>query len=300
MADNNSSANILPKSLSILIETLVAHNEISPWNIYQNQDNATCVTIRFSGLSHDRLMSPTKYRKISDKQMSRNRKRIEKFQSKFVSVDHNKVNTENESKCEINTSKKRKIDYSFPGQLRSDVVFSSPEEIIDTPIRIKDIEYGITLASPDNEHISPVSNHPPTSHFNPLHENSVHMENNQTEEFLPPSSYAESESSPAISHPVDQTYETSPQIPTPIKLSCTVLENFNSTESASPSPTVILCPCCDLPMDSGHTCDQINESPSSVVKISALTNICYGSSAPFSPKPPRQGLTQSQFHHYTY
>ena len=58
MSDNHSSANILPKSLSILIETLVAHNEISSWNIYQNQDNATCVTIRFSGLSHDKHMSP--------------------------------------------------------------------------------------------------------------------------------------------------------------------------------------------------------------------------------------------------
>ena len=228
-------------------------------------------------------MSPAKYRKISDKQMSRNRKRMEKFQSKFVSVDHKKANIENEIKCEINTSKKRKMDYTSPEQLRSDVVFSSPEEIIDTPIRIKDIEYGITLASPDNEHISPVSNHPPTSRFNPLNENDVHVESKQTEEFIPPSSYAESESRHAISHPVDQTYETSPPIRTPTKSNCSILENCNSTESALPSTTVILCPCCDLPMDSGHTCDQINESSSSLVNISALSNICYGSSSPSSP-----------------
>ena len=289
MSDNHSSANILPKSLSILIETLVAHNEISSWNIYQNQDNATCVTIRFSGLSHDKHMSPAKYRKISDKQMSRNRKRMEKFQSKFAPVDHDKVNIDNESNCEINTSKKRKMDYTSPEQLRSDVESPSPGEIIDTPIRIKDIEYGLSLASPDNEHISPVSGHPPISKFNPLHENDVHVESKQTEEFLPPSSYAESGSSHAVPHPVDQTCETSPPIPTPTKSNCAILENFDSTEGASPSTTVILCPCCDLPMDSVHTCDQIiNESSSSIVNMSALSNICYGSSSPSSPiKPPQ-------------
>ena len=197
-----------------------------------------------------------------------------KFQSKFAPVDHDKVNIENESKCEINTFKKRKMDYTSPEELRSDAVSFSPGEIIDTPIRIVDIEYGITLASPDNEHISPVSSHPPTSHFNPLHENDVHVESKQTEEFLPPPSYAESESSHVISHPMDQTYETSQPIPTPTKSNCTILENCNSTESASPSTKVILCPCCDLPMDSGHMCDQIiNESSSSIDNISALSNI---------------------------
>jgi len=70
---------ILPNHLSILLESLTIYSEITSWNIYENRYSQTCVTIRFS--DNCPPVSPSRYRKISDRQALRNAERAKKFKT---------------------------------------------------------------------------------------------------------------------------------------------------------------------------------------------------------------------------
>ena len=52
----------LPDLLALLLETLIPRSCITSWNIYQNKNKITCVTIGFN--DSDPQISPHKYRRI--------------------------------------------------------------------------------------------------------------------------------------------------------------------------------------------------------------------------------------------
>ena len=82
---NTSGVNGLPKHLELLLDTLVSHNEITSWNIYQNRYNNTCATIRFNDSCPTN--SSIKYRKISDNQLNRNINRAKWFKMQQVDLE---------------------------------------------------------------------------------------------------------------------------------------------------------------------------------------------------------------------
>ena len=73
----------LPKSLVLLLGTLIEHNGINNWSIYDNKNNGISLTIRFGDGSHVGS-TPTHYRCVSSKQAVRNRERAQTYMDKKV------------------------------------------------------------------------------------------------------------------------------------------------------------------------------------------------------------------------
>jgi hypothetical protein len=293
--------SVLPKTLSILMETLASHNNISSWNIYQNNDNATCITIRFSDSHASPFEFPVKYRKISDKQMSRNRKRVETFRLTKLPTNHNDIHIKNDENCEMNSSKKRKTDNMSPENFRIDTPVSPIGPTLDTPVSVLDPEHNISLRSPDGHSSeSPTLVKPHTYHHDPLYENSVHVEYEHTDVLLPPLTYAIEGVEPnsgefyqATTHPAIQIHENPSAIPTPIISDNVISENCGSVEIPLPPLSVIRCPCCDCPMDVGHTCDQPDDTSSPIDGISMLFDMRTGSLSPPTPSAMHTQPTRS-------
>jgi hypothetical protein len=69
MSQNTHTLEGLPKQLMMLLGTIVDNNVVNNWNIYQNINNQTCVTIRFNDSA---AIEPVYYRRVSEKQARRN------------------------------------------------------------------------------------------------------------------------------------------------------------------------------------------------------------------------------------
>ena len=73
----------LPKSLVLLLGTLLEHNGITNWSIYDNKNNGVNLTIRFGDGSHVGEL-PVHYRRVSSRQAVRNRDRAAKHKQHTV------------------------------------------------------------------------------------------------------------------------------------------------------------------------------------------------------------------------
>ena len=142
----------LPDHLALLLETLISRNSITSWNIYQNKNKNTCVTIRFN--DSDPQISPHKYRRISDRQMNRNISRAQMFQS-GQTLDHD--NSLCDTDIDGQANKRRKFDTS-PEANRSDIIFSAHEDLkIETPLSVIESECSISESPFDSVTLLPSS-----------------------------------------------------------------------------------------------------------------------------------------------
>ena len=123
ISHTSSMMEKLPDHLALLLETLISRNCITSWNIYQNKNKNTCVTIRFN--DSDPQISPHKYRRISDRQMNRNISRAQMFQS-VQTLDHD--NSPCDTDIDRRGNKRRKFDTS-PEVNRSNINFPAHEDL---------------------------------------------------------------------------------------------------------------------------------------------------------------------------
>ena len=128
MPNNMDMLEGLPKQLLFLLGTITSNNKVNNWCIYENRNNQTCVTIRFSDCE---AIEPVYYRRISENQARRNidraaRHNINKQNTKLEQSNHEGV-----------TTKKRKI-LSSPENTRGSDNQKSTEShnpgLIDSPI----------------------------------------------------------------------------------------------------------------------------------------------------------------------
>ena len=128
MSNNTHMPDGLPKQLLTLLGSITLNNKVNNWCIYENRNNQTCVTIRFSDCE---AIEPVYYRRISENQARRNidraaRHNINKQNTKLEQSNHEGV-----------TTKKRKI-LSSPENTRGSDNQKSPEShnpgLIDSPI----------------------------------------------------------------------------------------------------------------------------------------------------------------------
>jgi len=159
MASNSEILNELPPQLSLLLKTLLVNSNISSWNIYQNISNNTCVTIRFDD-SNDINISPQKYRRVSDRQVSRNFERAQKYKSKLNSEnDHisgdqtehpSSISTKINDKQSIITRSKSRVIVEDIEQCReaSSTLESSPAVSVDSCYTNPDLTPRILKHSP--------------------------------------------------------------------------------------------------------------------------------------------------------
>jgi hypothetical protein len=172
---------------------------------------------------------------------------------------------------------------------------------IDTPVSVIGLEHNVSLSSPDpHSSASPTYVEPQTLHYGPLYENTIHVEYEHTDVILSPLTYAidgvntpAGEFYEATAHPAIQTHEKPPSIPTPVIPDYCITENCGSAEVSLPSSPVVQCPCCDTPMNVGHTCDQLDDTSSSIDNIDALSDIHTGSLSPPPSIPMHPQLTRS-------
>ena len=71
----------LPKVLEQLMVTLLKENELKSWSVYQGNNGLVNLSLKFS--SHEsETIAPLQYRKLSDKQSTRNTQRVKAHQDK--------------------------------------------------------------------------------------------------------------------------------------------------------------------------------------------------------------------------
>ena len=110
----------LPYGLEIILEQLIMKDDMQSWQIYEQKNGAVCVKLRFTGKPKsdanqscmEQSHTMASYRKISDKQMARNRKRAQEFKNKDVIIaDHGDgVTTRSKSKKEEDIEQPRGLD----------------------------------------------------------------------------------------------------------------------------------------------------------------------------------------------
>ena len=70
----------LPKPLMMMLGTLLCQYDIKNWSIYSNNNQNTCVVIRFSDT--DGCTQPAQYKRISDNQLARSKARSDSYINK--------------------------------------------------------------------------------------------------------------------------------------------------------------------------------------------------------------------------
>ena len=113
----------LPNPLMMMLGTLQSQYDIKNWSIYSNNNQNTCVVIRFDD-THG-CTQPMQYKRISEKQMARSKARSDTYKQN---------NSQNIQSADTNQSKKRKCDkmqVSSPEILRKKSDSSSSLYICD-------------------------------------------------------------------------------------------------------------------------------------------------------------------------
>ena len=131
-----------PVLMDLLNHLLKTHGTVMSWNIYQRDDGIVNVNIRFPNLSDfttESHVEPVSYRRVSGKQLARNKVRAETHRA-----NQNKNNATVHTQTEHNSTKdtkKRKMDISSPEIHRSVQVVACTNEThcIDTPIKVQDL-----------------------------------------------------------------------------------------------------------------------------------------------------------------
>ena len=200
----SSGVNGLPKHLELLLETLVSHNEITSWNIYQNRYNNTCVTIRFNDSCPTN--SSIKYRKISDNQLNRNIDRAKRFKMSHVQ-SHIGSNSENSSNTPPNKRKKYEMSPEC-NRFDKDSPIVYAELTIDSPISVIDHKHAKdnlieTPVSSIDSFMPPSDPTPSIQYHDPVPVDVTHVECEHTNEFMSPNTYAiEPKIIECVIHPV--------------------------------------------------------------------------------------------------
>ena len=128
-----------PALKNMLNHLLKTHGSIKSWNIYQGDNGIVNVNIRFSDITGESNMpveEPVSYKRVSSRQLARNKVRANTYKSKQQANAHTQTDTIN---TEMDT-KKRKFENS-PECARNDQVELDTSEVchIDTPIKILDL-----------------------------------------------------------------------------------------------------------------------------------------------------------------
>ena len=179
--DFNMSHNIytvkgLPKQLSILLGTIIENNTVNTWNIYENVNKQTCVTIRFN---ESTAIDPVHYRRVSERQAKRNVERAAKHNS-INKPSHISERETSDIKGDIDiVRKKRKIGDSpeisthhSPESSRDSKGYTSKTFEIDTPISLRGSTRIDTCCDSDIAYSEPPS------------PSSVLMDNNVSESYI--------------------------------------------------------------------------------------------------------------------
>jgi len=285
MANDIYTIEGLPKQLSILMGAIIDGNVVQSWNIYENARNQTCITIRFD----DHVdIDPVQYKRVSVRQAERNIERAARHNlykhSKPTSTpgktkdslpeitnDQRQNNPLLTNSQDIHTNKKRKYSFTSPEIVRGNMMISDPE-CIQTPE---------SLVVYDHNHVTPepLSIPPPTmphTSFECLIESTIDIKYEHVETILPPISFP---MTTTVVDPVEYIHAVavdtpvSAIFPEPVvavtSLSPTDCEpsiDVASKNDSLPYSTVIRCPCCDLPMDATHTCDNPEDTDNSLPK----------------------------------
>ena len=230
MNNDNCTIEGLPKHLNILLKTIIDNNMVQNWNIYENIRKQTCVTIRFVDCVG---IDPVQYKRVSTRQAERNIERSTRHKSKN---NTNKMPNATESKTTTSTELNDVIqENSLPitdnvsenahNNKKRKFNTSSPEigrgSIQNSSLECIDSSLPVVEIS-DDLHVSPIPLPLLAPSLDEVHSNVAPLSKSTIE---------------AIG-----TNETS--------VDDTIFEK-NSVCLSS----VILCSCCDAPMDPSHTCD---------------------------------------------
>ena len=123
----------LPKSLVILLRTIVCKNSVKNWKIYSDYTSNICVNIKFTDIDSSALSEPVSYRRVGIKQARRNATRAATYRHHKLKADHAEI-------ISIHTDKKRKIE-------------DSPEAVRDMTVNFRDM---LSVDSPDSLHTDSV------------------------------------------------------------------------------------------------------------------------------------------------
>ena len=316
MSDNTKLE--LPNHLTLLLATLISHSEITSWNIYENQLKNTCITIRLSDNCPSIL--PSKYRKISERQVLRNAERAKRFKP-----------------VETDMSKKRKLDKCSPELPRINNTYTHNSLHLDTPESVyekyalphADLSRDTTLTNSsfcqesvrgECHTVSPIIQPQIIHNYEPLPIS--YMENTQcdsSELVFSPMTYTVEQNtviltdhttSPVIMDyvPIEPRVEYVYQDPIQFSYSSAsiipqicyepdsgVSTEGNCTEEESPSLSItpmkhdssktVLCPCCEEIMTTGHTCDMEDDLPLLQNTHESVSSTLVQSPSPSQPPP---------------
>ena len=204
---------------------------VQNWNIYENIRKQTCVTIRFVDSVG---IDPIQYKRVSTRQAERNIERATRHKSinktnKMTNATESKITTstavndviqENSLPITDNTSEnshnnKKRKFNTSSPEIGRGSIQNSSLECIDTSLPVVEIS--------DDLHVSPVPLPPSPPSLDAVHPNVATLSESTTEAIC--------------------TNETS------------VDDTIFEKDSVCLSSSVILCSCCDAPMDPSHTCD---------------------------------------------
>ena len=251
----------LPKPLMMMLGTLKSQYDIKNWSIYSNNNQNTCVVIRFDDMHG--CTQPIQYKRISEKQHARSKARSELYKqnkNKDIAPDTNQV-------------KKRKCDQllSSPETLRMETDNSyirhidSPD-MLDMP-RVDEVDqfkwdhhtnttsdFQMTKASSDCSDTVPTAD--------TIHPGSI-VCSDQDAVFINSTPKSNSEPIPTDFPSAVQTSYT--LIGTvPILNSSTPLTTSSQTtpydypEHSIADETMLCCPCCNEKLTASHQCEILN------------------------------------------
>ena len=309
------SLDIPPVLTNMMHHLLTTYGHIKSWNIYENVKGTINVNIRFDNIvcgavghsEHASCVEPAMYRRLSSKQMERNRMRAASWSTHATDV------------------KKRRMDVISPEIIRKDTDVTYTK-YVDTPEKIY-VDY---------EHTSPLRRsttysdceHPTMTPEALIHHGPqpvLHMDEMQVVTELVPCHMAYT-LEPIIVPPID--YGTSPLITATVShephdeyvyqdhithsyTSASLIQIPNETDNAlhditeneepEPSPSevpihhtaqssshdsrLVRCPCCDDPMTVGHMCDLEGDNDQNSKAYSVSSSLVQ--SSPPSLPPPK-------------
>ena len=267
----------LPPVLENLLDHLLkTHGTIMSWNIYQGDNGFVNVNMRFpavNGSNVDGHVESVSYRRVSGRQLSRNKARAETHRAK-QNINNANVHTQTEHNNTKDT-KKRKIDISSPEIVRNDHndSFIAHNHDIDTPIKLQDfkveyqvLEHDVSFSSCTSE----VNNAQDSESARPQVLDLITHHGPQPEYTTDEFNENIHEIPALITFPVNTTVVESKELPTcfpsamPEIHTCDNHIDSNETQTkfdtcveiTSPSkPKPILCPCCENIMTPSHICE---------------------------------------------
>ena len=273
----------IPSTLKSLMGTLFNTNILNSWNIFENRDGVVVINIRFrqDTLQPSVLHEPIAFRRLSTKQITRNRQRSQLFQNNL----HNSQNTLN---------KKRKLSTASP-EINL-VESNTAHHFIDTPeaVSFRPLEYDddnlseVTIddtftradVTVEYEHVTPEC---PATLSNDVDKNASATGCESAVTQVSPSPHPPSDY--VVLNPLSEPFM-------PGELSTHVLPSSSDNDNH----VTIQCPCCSEIMTATHECVMAPEEDSlgtlDTNEIGPLQSPPVTSLTRPSPKPP--DLTEAE------